>query len=97
MNLSDNPAPGDFFRVTGIAAVGHRMRRKGLAGLEIEDAPHEMYFEKCRSIHTFGMKFDLRVIFLDGDFRVIDSRIVAPKRVVFAPHKTYAIVEQPLR
>ncbi len=82
---------------TGIYARGHRMRRTGMARISLDEAPHEMIFEKCRSIHTFGMKFALRVIFLDADSRVISTRIVHPRRIVVAPRGTHAIVEQPLR
>ena len=91
------PLPGTYFDVTGIYACGHRQRRKGLAGIHISDAPDEMIFERCRSIHTFGMKFDLKVIFLDPDNIVLGACIVRPRRIVFAPRSTFAIVEQPLR
>ena len=91
------PLPGTYFNVTGIYARGYRQRRKGLAGIHISDAPDEMIFERCRSIHTFGMKFDLKIIFLDRDNIVLGACIVCPRRIIVAPRSTFTIVEQPLR
>lgn len=91
------PRKGDQFVVSGPYARGHRMRRRGLSGMTLEDAPKELVFEKCRSIHTFGMKFVIRVIFLDSDLKVIGARVVPPRRLVIAPRSTHAIVEQPFR
>lgn len=75
----------------------YKQRLKGLAGIEIDNCPEEMVFENCHSIHTFGMKFDIEVEFLDKKGRVIGSRKVKKRRVVIAPLGTHAIVERPLR
>ena len=38
---------------------------------------------RCRSVHTFGMRFHLDVLFLDGEQRVIEiHRDLAPRRIV---------------
>jgi uncharacterized protein len=66
-------------------ARGPRARLLGLAGLP-EDAlePGEgLLLPRCRSVHTFGMRFALRVVFLDRDGRVVAERErVPPWRVV---------------
>jgi uncharacterized membrane protein (UPF0127 family) len=59
-----------------------RERTRGLrrtAGL----APnHGMLFRRCRSVHTFGMRFDIDVAFLDAGNRVIAVRCGPPGRVL---------------
>lgn len=78
-------------------AVGRAQRRKGLAGIGIDMAPEELIFENCHSIHTFGMRFNLLVIFLDRDNRVLKSKIAKPRRIFFGPPGTYTTVERPVR
>lgn len=46
-------------------------------------ADEALRIPRCRSIHTFGMRFPLDVIFLDADGRAIRvDRDVPPWRVV---------------
>ena len=44
---------------------------------------HLMYFPNCRSVHTFGMRYALTIIFVDQTGRAmrIDQKVV-PNRVV---------------
>jgi hypothetical protein len=79
----------------GAVAHGHLQRRKGLSGLERESITEPMIFDRCRSIHTFGMKFSLIVVCVDVDFVVLSTRVVPPRRVVWAPKGTRAIIELP--
>lgn len=60
-------------------------RTRGLAGLDDLPADAALLIPRCRSVHTFGMRFPIDVIFLDGDRRVVrvDSD-VPPRRVVWA-------------
>jgi uncharacterized membrane protein (UPF0127 family) len=87
---------GDEYVFSGIYAKTRKQRRKGLSGIDISQAPNEMIFENCRSVQTFKMKFDLKLVFLDKDNKVIGSRDVKPRRVVKAPKNTFTIVEIPL-
>ncbi len=78
-------------------AITHKQRRRGLSWKSIEDSPDELIFERCKSIHTFGMKFDLEVLFIDSTNRILRAKIVPKNRIVFAPKGTHAIVELPFR
>ena len=58
-------------------------RLLGLALLSRARAGAGLLIPRCRSVHTLGMRFEIDVLFLDGDGRVIDSRrAVGPNRVV---------------
>ncbi len=60
-------------------------RTRGLAGLD--DLPDHvaLLIPRCRSVHTFGMRFAIDVIFLDGDRRVVRvASYVPPRRAVWA-------------
>jgi hypothetical protein len=42
-----------------------------------------MLFQGARSVHTFGMRFPITVVFLDTDLRVIETREVVPGRLAW--------------
>jgi uncharacterized protein len=55
--------------------VGLIGRRSWPAGVALE-------IPRCRSVHTFGMRFPLDLVWLDGDRRVVRvDRAVPPWRV----------------
>jgi uncharacterized membrane protein (UPF0127 family) len=63
-------AHGPLARLRGLSA-----RRSWPAGVALE-IPH------CRSVHTFGMRFALDLVWLDGSRRVVRvDRAVPPCRV----------------
>jgi uncharacterized protein len=65
-------------------AKDFRTRLRGLAFRDRDQAGPGLLFPRCASIHTFGMRFELDVFFLDEAGRVIDVRHrVPPRRVVF--------------
>jgi uncharacterized membrane protein (UPF0127 family) len=48
----------------------------------------------CRSIHTFGMRTPMDVVYLSRDGRVVGiSRGLRPWRMDFAPALTYGVLE----
>jgi uncharacterized membrane protein (UPF0127 family) len=58
----------------------------GLAFLPRERAGAGLLIPGCRSVHTFGMRFDLDLLFLDGDGRVLEiRRSVSARRTVRCP------------
>jgi uncharacterized membrane protein (UPF0127 family) len=59
-------------------------RLLGLAGLSREQAGPGLLIPRCASVHTFGMRFDLDVVFLDrwGEPLAICRRL-APCRLVW--------------
>jgi uncharacterized membrane protein (UPF0127 family) len=65
-----------------LRADTHRARLRGLAGVpELPDA-WALHLPRCRSVHTFGMRFALDLIWLDraGVVVRVDER-VPPRRV----------------
>lgn len=48
-------------------------RVKGLLGRRSLSAEQALWFKSCRCIHTFGMKFELAVHFIDKDHKIIRS------------------------
>jgi uncharacterized membrane protein (UPF0127 family) len=63
-------------------ATTRRMRLLGLALLEREAAGAGLLIPNCRSVHTFGMRFDLDLLFLDEGEKVLDlRRSVRPWRI----------------
>jgi uncharacterized protein len=64
-------------------AAGFRSRLLGLSLLSRERAGPGLLIPRCSSVHTFGMRFELDVLFLDDGGRVIElRRSVPPARVV---------------
>ena len=65
-------------------ARGPRARLLGLAYLEREEAGPGLLIPGCSSVHTFGMRFELDLYFLDRDGGVVSVRLGVPaKRVAF--------------
>lgn len=57
-------------------------RIKGLAKLDVLPAELALHIPRCRSVHTFTMRFGLDLIWLDGDGRAIRvDRDVRPRRL----------------
>ena len=56
-------------------------RRSGLLGRMRLEQGAGMLFERCRSIHTFGMRFPITVVILDGDLRVVRVKTLPPNRL----------------
>jgi uncharacterized membrane protein (UPF0127 family) len=57
-------------------------RMKGLARLDAMPAGTALHIPRCRSVHTFTMRFPLDLIWLDGDGRPVRvDRAVPPRRL----------------
>jgi uncharacterized membrane protein (UPF0127 family) len=64
-------------------ATTRRSRLLGLALLDREEVGEGLLLPDCRTVHTFGMRFDLDVVFLDGLGKVVElRRSVGPGRLV---------------
>lgn len=80
---------------TVAVAVGPRARLLGLAGLSREQAGTGLLIPRCASVHTFGMRFDLDLVFLDHDERPLAIRLgVPPRRLAWQPGAA-AVLEIP--
>jgi uncharacterized protein len=61
-----------------------RSRLRGLAWLDRAKAGPGLLLPRCSSVHTFGMRFELDVYFLDRSGRVLSvRRRVPPQRVLW--------------
>jgi uncharacterized membrane protein (UPF0127 family) len=78
-------------------AVGFRARLLGLAGLSREQAGDGLLIPRCASVHTFGMRFALDLVFLDGCCRPLSVRRGIPPRRVVRCRGAAAVLELPVR
>jgi trehalose synthase len=76
-------------------AVTRRARLLGLAGLEREQAGAGLLIPGCRSVHTFGMRFALDLVFLDRAGRPCSIRRAVPPRRVVSERRASAVLELP--
>jgi uncharacterized membrane protein (UPF0127 family) len=76
-------------------AVGLRARLLGLAGLDLEAAGIGLLIPRCSSVHTFGMRFALDIVFLDARWRPLAVRRAVPRRRVFSHRAAAAVLELP--
>jgi uncharacterized protein len=83
--------PRRFRRLTRETVLGFTVpvastrasRLLGLARLHREAAGEGLLIPRCRSVHTFGMRFPLDLLFLGEDGRVVRlDRAVPPSRIV---------------
>ncbi|MBP9115902.1 MAG: DUF192 domain-containing protein [Acidimicrobiia bacterium] len=72
-------------------------RRNGLSRIDVSKSPKALYFDKCRSVHTFGMRFNLKIVFFNKNQDVIASKVIKPNRLVLSPKGTYSILEIPTK
>ena len=85
-------------RVCGRAvpvARNPRSRLLGLAGLERGEAGPGLLLPRCASVHTFGMRFDLDLVFLDRRGRPLVTRLQVPPRRVAWCRGAAAVLEIP--
>lgn len=67
--------------LTIVEAKGGQARRRGLSRLDSLPADHALLIPRCPSVHTFGMRFALDLIWLGkGDAVVRVDRDVPPRR-----------------
>jgi len=67
-DLERRALPGGL---TLFVAGGRRSRMLGLARLDDLPSGHALLFERCRSIHTGGMRFALDLVWLDEQGAVV--------------------------
>ena len=85
----------EIFGVAVPVATTVRSRLLGLALISRERAGTGLLIPRCRSVHTFGMRFPIDVLFLDEADRVIElRRSVPPCRLLRCPG-AMAVLELP--
>jgi uncharacterized protein len=85
-------------RVLGLevlVAVGLRARLLGLSRLPRERAGAGLLIPRCASVHTFGMRFALDLLFLDRAGRVLEVRRAVPPRRLARCRGAVAVLEVP--
>jgi uncharacterized protein len=67
----------------------------GLALLSRDAAGPGLLIPRCSCVHTFGMRFPLRLVFLDGSARPVSVRECVPRRRLAADRRARAVLELP--
>jgi uncharacterized membrane protein (UPF0127 family) len=76
-------------------AATRRARLLGLALLDRRAAGAGLLIPGCRSVHTFGMRFRVDLVFLTDDTVPVSvRRCVPPGRIAFA-RRAHAVLELP--
>ena len=71
-----------------VVAERFALRLRGLAGLD-PDALVPLLFPRCRSLHTFGMRGPIDVVWLTGEWDVASVEPgVPPSRILRVPRRT---------
>ena len=76
-------------------AVGFRARMLGLAHLDRDRAGAGLLIPGCSSVHTFGMRFALDLVFLDRGGRPCAVRHGVPPRRIVSDRRASAVLELP--
>ena len=76
-------------------ATGFRSRLLGLALLDRAQAGPGLLIPRCNSVHTFGMRFDLDLFFLDARGRPTSIRRAVPPNRLVSERRTVAVLEMP--
>jgi trehalose synthase len=95
--------PGRFRDLAATAVLGHsvpvaahgRARLLGLARLDRAEAGPGLLLPRCRSVHTFGMRFPLDLVFLDAEGRPRSLRRRVPSRRIVSDRGASAVLELP--
>ena len=71
-------------------------RLKGLLGKKELPPGEALWIKPCSSVHSFGMKFPIDVVFLDRDMRVVAvARELKPGRVSAPRSRARSVLELP--
>ena len=76
-----------------MTSIKHRLL--GLAFLGIHEAGPGLLIPRCRSIHTFGMRFDLWVIWVDDHLRPCRTPELVKPRSVRCCSAAWGVIEIP--
>ncbi|HUC00785.1 MAG TPA: DUF192 domain-containing protein [Solirubrobacterales bacterium] len=76
-------------------ACGWRSRLLGLSWLEQGEAGSGLLIPRCASVHTFGMRFALDLVFLDAEWRPLALRRAVPPRRIVGHRGASAVLEMP--
>jgi len=92
--LRDLPTAVVFGREV-LVAVGLPARLLGLAHLDRDQAGTGLLIPRCASVHTFGMRFALDLVFLDRGGEPCSIRCGVPPRRLVSDRRASAVLELP--
>jgi uncharacterized protein len=103
-DVTERRQPFRFRRLQRVELAGRSVpvaatrvsRLLGLALLRPGRAGEGLLIPRCRSVHTFGMRFPLHLIFLDDRLAPISVRGSAPPNRVLRDRRADAVLELPL-
>jgi uncharacterized membrane protein (UPF0127 family) len=70
-----------------------RERTRGLLGRRVMGPTEALLLRRCRSVHTFGMRFGIDVVLLDRRFRPIGVIRMAPGKILLPRRGVRHILE----
>jgi uncharacterized membrane protein (UPF0127 family) len=80
-------------RIRCLVPRTRRERTRGLRGRADLEMDEGMWLERTSSVHTFGMRWSIAVVRLDRSGRVVDTRIVAPRRLIGPSARVTSVLE----
>ncbi len=78
-----------------MTAATPRSRLLGLVGLAALEPGQALLLPRCRSVHTFGMRFALDLIWLDAKGRVLRTDAAVAPRRLRSCRRAHGVVEAP--
>jgi len=76
-------------------AQTRRERSRGLLGLDELPVDGALLLERCRSVHTIGMRFPIDAVLLDRGYRVLGVRPMPPGRILWPRLRVRHVLEVP--
>jgi uncharacterized protein len=70
-------------------------RLLGLALISSERAGQGLLIPRCRSVHTFGMRFAIDVVFLDRDRRLVAIHPAIGRNRILRERRAASVLELP--
>lgn len=80
-----------------LPAFDSRTRRTGLLKHQSLPSGTAMIIAPSNAVHTFGMAFDIDIVFVARDGRVLKIRRAVPRRRMAAALRAFAVIELPAR
>ena len=80
-----------------LPAFDSKTRRTGLLKHQALPAGTAMIIAPSNAVHTFGMAFDIDIVFVARDGRVLKIRHAVPRRRMTAALRAFAVIELPAR
>ena len=82
-----------FFGLKPARAIGFVQRTRGLAWKQQVPPGYALQIDRCRAVHTFGMRFPLDLLWLDGEERVVRVDYCVPPRRLRSCKQARSVVE----